>query len=52
MALKYLHDDHSLTKDEDINELKELSVWFNWNMEKPTRFSKGASKLNAGVSLS
>jgi hypothetical protein len=51
IALKYLLDNHSLTKDEDINKLKELSVWFNRNMEKPTRFSKGASKLNADVSL-
>ena len=23
MALKYLRDDHSLTKDEDVNQLKE-----------------------------
>src|SRR5476651_735738 len=52
MALKYLRDDHSLTKDEDINKLKELSGWFNRNLEKPTRFSKGTSKLNADVSLS
>jgi len=52
MALKYLRDDHSLTKDEDINKLKELSGWFNKNLEKPTRFSKGTSKLNADVSLS
>ena len=52
MALKYLRDDHSLTKDEDINKLKELSAWFNRNLEKPTRFSKGTSKLNADVSLS
>jgi hypothetical protein len=52
MALKYLRDDHSLTKDEDINKLKELSGWFNRNLDKPTRFSKGTSKLNADVSLS
>ena len=52
MALRYLRDDHSLTKDEDINKLKELSGWFNRNLEKPTRFSKGTSKLNADVSLS
>jgi len=52
MALKYLRDDHSLTKDEDINELKALSAWFNQNLEKPTRFSKGTSKYNADVSLS
>jgi len=52
MALKYLRDDHSLTKDDDINKLKELSGWFNRNLEKPTRFSKGTSKLNADISLS
>jgi hypothetical protein len=52
MALKYLRDDHSLTTDEDINKLKELSGWFNKNLEKPTRFSKGTSKFNADVSLS
>lgn len=52
MALKYLRDDHSLTKDEDIKKLKELSGWFNQNLEKPARFSKGTSKLNANVSLS
>lgn len=52
MALKYLRDDHSLTKDEDISKLKELSGWFNRNLDKPTRFSKGTSKLNADVSLS
>ncbi|MDB5136809.1 MAG: hypothetical protein JWP37_3412 [Mucilaginibacter sp.] len=52
MALKYLRDVHSLTKDKDINQLKELSGWFNRNLEKPTRFSKGTSKLNTNVSLS
>ncbi|HWD86543.1 MAG TPA: hypothetical protein VG367_00355 [Mucilaginibacter sp.] len=52
MALKYLRDDHSLTKDEDVIKLKELSGWFNQNLEKPTRFSKGTSKYNADVSLS
>jgi len=52
MALRYLRDDHSLTKDEDIKKLKELSGWFNGNLEKPTRLSKGTSKLNADVSLS
>ncbi len=52
MALKYLRDDHSLTKDEDVKKLKELSGWFNQNLEKPTRFSKGSSKNNADVSLS
>src|SRR5665213_2811124 len=52
MALRYLRDDHSLTKDEDVNRLKELSAWFNRNLEKPTRFSNGTSKYNANVSLS
>jgi hypothetical protein len=52
MALKYLRDDHSLTKDNHINQLKELSNWFDRNLEKPTRLSKGTSKLNADVSLS
>ncbi|MDB5156526.1 MAG: hypothetical protein JWR50_1233 [Mucilaginibacter sp.] len=52
MALKYLRDDHSLTKEEHINRLKELSHWFDKNLEKPTRFSKGTSKYNAEVSLS
>jgi len=52
MALKYLRDDHSLTTDDDIIGLKALSAWFNRNLEKPTRFSKGTSKKNADVSLS
>ncbi len=52
MALKYLRDHHSLTKEDDVKKLKELSVWFNQNLEKPTRFSKGTSKYNAAVSLS
>lgn len=52
MALKYLRDDYSLTNSEDLKKLKELSGWFNQNLEKPTRFSKGTSKLNADVSLS
>ena len=52
MALKYLRDDYTLTKDEDINKLKELSQWFNRNLEKQTRFSKGTSKHNVNVSLS
>lgn len=51
-ALRYLRDDHSLTKDDDVTKLKELSGWFDRNLEKPTRFSKGTSKLNADVSLS
>jgi len=52
MALKYLRDDHSLTKDDDEKKLKELSKWFDRNLEKPTRLSKGTSKLNADISLS
>ncbi len=52
MALKYLRDDHSLTSDEDVLKLKEISGWFNRNLEKPTRFSKGTSKDNADISLS
>jgi hypothetical protein len=52
MALKYLRDDHALTTEEDVNQLKELSGWFNKNLEKPTRFSKGTSKVNADISLS
>jgi len=52
MALKYLRDDHSLTKDDDVKKLKELSKWFDRNLEKPTRLSKGTSKLNADISLS
>ncbi|MFI5136427.1 MAG: hypothetical protein ACHQIM_01285, partial [Sphingobacteriales bacterium] len=30
----------------------ELSGWFNRNLEKPLRLSKGTSKYNANVSLS
>ena len=52
MALKYLRDDHALTHDDDIKKLKELTIWFNQNLSKPTRFSKGTSKFNANVSLS
>jgi len=52
MALKYLRDDHSLTKEEHIIKLKELSRWFDKNLEKPTRLSKGTSKYNADISLS
>ncbi len=52
MALKYLRDDHPLTKVEHIKQLKELSGWFDRNLEKPTRLSKGTSKYNADVSLS
>lgn len=52
MALKYLRDDHALTKDEHVNKLKELSGWFSRNLDKPTRFSNGTSKFNANVSLS
>jgi|SRR6185503_3797915 len=52
MALRYLRDDYSVTKDEDIKRLKEISSWFDRNLEKPTRFSKGTSKLNADISLS
>jgi hypothetical protein len=52
MALKYLRDHHSLVKDHDINKLKELSGWFNRNLEKPSRLSKGTSKYNAHMSLS
>jgi hypothetical protein len=52
MALKFLRDDHSLTQDDDISELKKLSFWFNQNLEKPTRFSNGTSKYNADISLS
>lgn len=52
MALKYLRDDHSLTADDDIKKLRELSGWFDRNLEKPARLSKGTSKLNANISLS
>jgi hypothetical protein len=52
LALRYLRDDHSLTKDDDVNKLKGLSAWFNRNPEKPTRFSNGTNKYNASVSLS
>jgi hypothetical protein len=52
MALKYLRDDYSLTKEEDIHKLKELTNWFNQNLEKPTRLSNGTSKYNADISLS
>ena len=52
MALKYLRDDYSLTTDEDILKLKALTVWFDKNLEKPSRFSNGTSKYNASVSLS
>jgi hypothetical protein len=52
IALKFLRDDHFLTQDDDISELKKLSVWFNQNLEKPTRFSNGTSKYNADISLS
>lgn len=52
MALKYLRDDYSLTNDEDIIKLKELTGWFNKNLEKPDRLSNGTSKYNADTSLS
>jgi len=52
MALKYLRDDHSSTKDDDIKKLKALSGGFDRNLEKPTRLSKRTSKLNADISLS
>ena len=52
MALKYLRDDYPLTNDEDVKKLKTLSLWFNQNLEKPTRFSKGTNKYNANISLS
>jgi len=52
MALKHLRDDYPLTNDEHVVRLKELSRWFDKNLEKPTRFSKGTSKYNADVSLS
>jgi hypothetical protein len=51
-ALKYLRDDHSLTKDDDVLKLKYLTGWFNQNLEKPTRLSNGTSKNNADISLS
>jgi hypothetical protein len=47
-----LRDDHVLTSEQHINQLEELSGWFNKNLEKPTRFSKGTSKANADISLS
>lgn len=52
MALKYLRDDHPLTKNDDIYKLKELTGWFNQHLQKPTRFSNGTSKYNARISLS
>lgn len=52
MALKYLRDDHFLTKNDGINKLKKLTDWFNKNLEKPTRFSNRASKYNADILLS
>jgi hypothetical protein len=52
MLLKYLRDDRSPTTDADKIKLKELSRWFNTNLETPTRFSNGISKNNANVSLS
>jgi hypothetical protein len=52
MALKFLRDDYALTTEEHTNQLKELSDWFSKNLDKPTRFSKGTSKVNADISLS
>jgi len=52
MALKYLREDYPLTKDDDIQKLKELTLWFNQNLEKPKRFSNGTSKNNEDISLS
>jgi len=52
MALKFLRDDHSTTKDEDVKKLKQLSVWFDKNLDKPTRFSNASNKSPANVSLS
>ena len=52
MALKYLREDYSLTNDEDIIKLKELTIWFSKNLEKPARLSNGTSKHNANNSLS
>ena len=52
MAIRYLQEDYSMTEDDDIKKLKELTAWFDRNLEKPTRLSNGSSKLNANVSLS
>ena len=52
MALKFLRDDYSATQDEDKKKLKQLSVWFDKNLDKPTRFSNALNKSQANVSLS
>lgn len=52
MALRFLRDDHSATKDEDVRKLKQLSVWFDKNLDKPTRFSNASNKNPANISLS
>lgn len=52
LALRFLRDDYPATQNEDIARLKQISVWFNKHLEKPTRFSNAGNKNPANISLS
>ncbi|MGZ3749848.1 MAG: hypothetical protein ACXVIY_00780, partial [Mucilaginibacter sp.] len=50
-ALRFVAE-HSLTQDEDANQLKTLNKWFSVNLAKPDRFSNASRPHAEAIALS